>query len=354
MGNGQGRRRPESSTMGAGGSASANNQTNNPGGGGLFGGEPVAVRNNDELSAEQLQMLIQAGRLQYGGRGGQRGGLAENGGDAVQEPAPVFHKAKTTQNPFNLKKNSLKIVSSKRGGDASDSGSVKSSDDRYIEFYLDSTEPCVVTVWYFAREYVTKNHLTVKFDADPEFGSAASSTPQQFSYDVGLNQKVVVVGSPIPPEVMNMDASQLVYSPDTSSCYPIIIDVRSPASDGDGKFVPHDKRKAQTTFATFNESGNAIKALKQKVSVDGHAYELHDIYGISQSAGETKEGADGTGDDDDALCVICMTEDRNTAVLPCRHMCLCVDCAQALRLQSNKCPICRGPVQSLLHIKVED
>jgi hypothetical protein len=40
-------------------------------------------------------------------------------------------------------------------------------------------------------------------------------------------------------------------------------------------------------------------------------------------------------------CVICMADDRDTLVLPCRHMCLCKSCAEVLRGQSNKCPICR-------------
>ena len=33
-------------------------------------------------------------------------------------------------------------------------------------------------------------------------------------------------------------------------------------------------------------------------------------------------------------------------------MCLCAECAQALRLQTNKCPLCRQPVESFLQIKI--
>jgi len=33
-------------------------------------------------------------------------------------------------------------------------------------------------------------------------------------------------------------------------------------------------------------------------------------------------------------------------------MCLCHQCAEVLRYQSNKCPICRGPVRSLLKIEI--
>jgi hypothetical protein len=50
-------------------------------------------------------------------------------------------------------------------------------------------------------------------------------------------------------------------------------------------------------------------------------------------------------------CVICMSAPRDTTVLPCRHMCICKACAEALRNQTNKCPICRKSMESLLHIK---
>jgi hypothetical protein len=52
-------------------------------------------------------------------------------------------------------------------------------------------------------------------------------------------------------------------------------------------------------------------------------------------------------------CVVCMSEAKDTLVLPCRHLCLCGGCAQVLRMQGRtptgapsrqgrpKCPICR-------------
>ena len=52
--------------------------------------------------------------------------------------------------------------------------------------------------------------------------------------------------------------------------------------------------------------------------------------------------------DGDGSCVICMSAPKDTAVLPCRHMCLCPSCAREV----DKCPICRGPVDSTLCLKV--
>ena len=116
---------------------------------------------------------------------------------------------------------------------------------------------------------------------------------------------------------------------------------------------------SQTTFAALrlDAAGGdpAVQVLKQKIVVDGTPYELQEIYGID-GATSSEGGAEAGGADEPAGdardCVICMTEARDTTVLPCRHMCMCYDCAKVLRMQSEKCPICRTPIESLLQIKI--
>ena len=95
--------------------------------------------------------------------------------------------------------------------------------------------------------------------------------------------------------------------------------------------------------------------------VNGATMELQDIFGIEGTSDsgtvEAVAGAQRTASDDvlaGAECVICMTEQRDTTIMPCRHMCLCADCAEDLRMRSNKCPICRTPAQSYLQIKVSE
>ncbi|GJJ71669.1 hypothetical protein EMPS_04019 [Entomortierella parvispora] len=54
---------------------------------------------------------------------------------------------------------------------------------------------------------------------------------------------------------------------------------------------------------------------------------------------------------DSPECVICLSEIKDTIVLPCRHFCMCSDCGDVLRRRPpQKCPICRQIFQSLLHI----
>lgn len=50
-------------------------------------------------------------------------------------------------------------------------------------------------------------------------------------------------------------------------------------------------------------------------------------------------------------CVICMSEERDTMLLPCRHLCLCGSCAQSLRYQASSCPICRCTFKAALNIR---
>lgn len=72
-------------------------------------------------------------------------------------------------------------------------------------------------------------------------------------------------------------------------------------------------------------------------------YICYDIYGIEQTSIENPEE-----------CVVCLTELRDTVVIPCRHLCICHSCAQVLRYQSNKCPICRGSARAMLRIWVNE
>jgi hypothetical protein len=122
-----------------------------------------------------------------------------------------------------------------------------------------------------------------------------------------------------------------------------------------------DRAQAQTTFAEAKyavddeKESFVVSVLKQKIWVDGVSYELQEIFGIEHcSTGTPLDGGDGDGDEGDSgkECVVCMSEPRDTTALPCRHMCMCGACARMLRGQSNRCPICRTPVESLLEIKV--
>lgn len=85
-----------------------------------------------------------------------------------------------------------------------------------------------------------------------------------------------------------------------------------------GEPVPDTSPRMQITQAVLEKNnGDAfqVKVIKQILWIDEVRYELREIYGIATSAVE------GFDDNDPGKeCVICMTEPKDTAVLPCRHM----------------------------------
>jgi E3 ubiquitin-protein ligase MGRN1 len=90
----------------------------------------------------------------------------------------------------------------------------------------------------------------------------------------------------------------------------------------DGNPIPATTN-SQITQAVFEkEKGEyRVRVVKQILWVNRMRYELQEIYGIGNSV----EG-DLDGNDLGKECVICLSEPRDTTVLPCRHMVIKLSC----------------------------
>ncbi len=152
------------------------------------------------------------------------------------------------------------------------------------------------------------------------------------------------------------------------------------------------KRSYQFTYVTFSDQNQNhrnmgevlntnLRVLRQKVQIDCKVYELAEIYSFNNTTtndnhhrphvvidmdenrenaivnmGENHENDEEEEEDDDesGLCVICMTNVADTSLIPCRHMCLCLECSHVLRTQTNKCPICRSKILTMIRVAPED
>lgn len=56
----------------------------------------------------------------------------------------------------------------------------------------------------------------------------------------------------------------------------------------------------------------------------------------SAPAGQAFSG--GASEDSTEECVICLTDPKDTILLPCRHLCVCSECFRHV----DKCPVCRS------------
>mmetsp|Transcript_9487 Transcript_9487/g.14286 ORF Transcript_9487/g.14286 Transcript_9487/m.14286 type:complete len:451 (-) Transcript_9487:279-1631(-) len=95
----------------------------------------------------------------------------------------------------------------------------------------------------------------------------------------------------------------------------------------------------------------AVQCVLQKVQMQsGGVFIVQDLYGMDRNDPEERDTAVEV-DTDAPECVICMTDPKEVAVYPCRHMCMCLTCAEALPSQGNKCPMCRRSATMLLRLQ---
>lgn len=211
----------------------------------------------------------------------------------------------------------------------------KDSDDKYyFTFKFDSSYDCTVTIYIWCQELRNANNIPLHFVTAPDL-----PCPNQYKFSKGLDQDF--------PAKVNVLTPSLYKQQDLTEAkddyFPLVLMVETDyPSDYKGKA----KKSCQITYARFNfENGDYhFQCLKQKFLFNNKMFDLGEIFGI-------EGGTANLLNDTNKLCVIWFTNDKDTVVLPCRHMCLCMECSQIVRRQSNNCPICRTKVSTFIQIK---
>ncbi|CAI9768977.1 unnamed protein product [Fraxinus pennsylvanica] len=254
-------------------------------------------------------------------------------------PPPVpyvdHQSAKKIKNDVNIHKDTIRLQVDELN-----------QDYQLVTFTFDALVDGSITIFYFAKEGANCTFTPVY----PEI------VPVKIPFQKGLGQKFCQP-SGTGVDLGFFDIDDLSKPSPGEDIYPLVISAEShvpstPMDEQPYEEAVNTSSNAQITQAVLEkkDEGNfQVKIIKQILWSDGVRYELREIYGIS-SPDETAISNMDSGKE----CVICMTEEKNTAVLPCRHMCMCRDCAKELMLQSNNCPICRQPIQELLEIKLDE
>jgi hypothetical protein len=102
------------------------------------------------------------------------------------------------------------------------------------------------------------------------------------------------------------------------------------------------------THFSLQLEGNQLNPLmlKQNVVINGYQYPMQEVYGLAELGSK-----DHDNEDAQQPCVVCLTDPRNTVVLPCQHLCCCEECAAQLqigaKMRGDKCPICRHDIDGV-------
>ena len=115
------------------------------------------------------------------------------------------------------------------------------------------------------------------------------------------------------------------------------------------------KQYAMMSYGVFTKDSKqditGARIEKQVVLINGLPFEIKSIYGLDHDD-STQEGKTvATDDGQSEECLVCLSEKKNTLIMPCGHFCICEDCGQGLIKAKHTCPICRNFIQSLIPIK---
>lgn len=106
------------------------------------------------------------------------------------------------------------------------------------------------------------------------------------------------------------------------------------------------------------ESKILPKLVRQKIELKHQSYIVGEIYGIESVNSNKIVNYNSI----EQLCKICMDRVIDIISLPCRHMCLCLECAKLYNENNSnmtkkmkpECPICLQRIKGFVHLRLKD
>nr|XP_060642714.1 E3 ubiquitin-protein ligase MGRN1 isoform X1 [Anolis sagrei ordinatus] len=254
-------------------------------------------------------------------------------------PAP-HEPVKTLRSLVNIRKDSLRLVRYKEDTDRPIEENGKQKALYSLEFTFDADARVAITIYCQATEEFVSG-MAVYSTKNPSLQS------ETVHYKRGVSQQFSLPSFKI--DFSDWKDDELNFDLDRG-IFPVVIQ----AVVDEGDVVVEVTGHAHILLAAFEkhvDGSFSVKPLKQKQIVDRVSYLLQEIYGIENKNNQETKPCDDENSDNSNECVVCLSDLRDTLILPCRHLCLCNSCADTLRYQANNCPICRLPFRALLQIR---
>ena len=225
----------------------------------------------------------------------------------------------------------------------------------WLSWTYSSKEKWKITVYYWATQTSNREGLPMYFLIPPTLPSAASC-----EVDKGINSKFEGVDK-VWFDVESYSEMPLFNC--TQNYYPCIITIEPAAKPkvGEDGISDHQNLITYWTFTTNKEENVLnLKPIKQVLVAYEMGFNLQQIYGITDALEERKgesigmlAGVDYQDSDAANQWVICISEEKNTIVMPCGHLWVCKDWAIAMSKQPKPdWPVWRKKVKSFVPINI--
>ncbi|NXC73257.1 RN157 ligase, partial [Anhinga anhinga] len=241
---------------------------------------------------------------------------------------PPQEPVKTLRSLINIRKDTLRLVKCSEEVKTLGEEVSKAKVHYNVEFTFDTDARVAITIYYQASEEFHNGVASYI----PRDNSLQSETVH---YKRGVCQQFCVPSHTVDPSEWSEE--ELGFDLDRE-VYPMVVH----AVVDEGEEHAGHCHVLLATFEKHSDGTFCVKPLKQKQVVDGVSYLLQEIYGIENKYNtQDSKVVEDEVSDNSAECVVCLSDVRDTLILPCRHLCLCNTCADTLRYQANNCPICR-------------
>ncbi|XP_014387228.1 PREDICTED: RING finger protein 157 [Myotis brandtii] len=238
---------------------------------------------------------------------------------------PPQEPVKTLRSLVNIRKDTLRLVKCAEEVKTPGAEAGRAKVHYNVEFTFDTDARVAITIYYQATEEF-QNGIASYI---PKDNSLQSETVH---YKRGVCQQFCLPSHTVDPsewaeEELGFDLDREVY--------PLV--VHAVVDEGD-EYFGH----CHVLLGTFEKvsewlsraSPHRFSVSREDGQVDGVSYLLQEIYGIENKYNtQDAKVAEDEVSDNSAECVVCLSDVRDTLILPCRHLCLCNTCADTLRYQ---------------------
>lgn len=234
---------------------------------------------------------------------------------------------------------------------------------KMLAFTIRCTAACQVEMHSFVRTDIRSGHVLISPNR-PKAPPPALPCGADIAPDNDANNPYTYEWS---LQVEDFDAAadhERRFVPEYQKQIPVVISLRyvvatTSTAPGVASKQAQQQHQVEHTLIALQPT---CRVIKQVLEANGNAYLMEHLFGAENHhvegspsttgpvavAGEVVEAAEGEED----VCVVCLTNPKDTAAIPCRHMCVCKECAVTLRTQvPSKCPMCRKEVTQYVTLK---
>lgn len=225
------------------------------------------------------------------------------------------------------------------------------SNKYYPRFSYSCSEPSKLSIYFCTSQVTNAEGVPTYFTIPTELPSASIT-----NIDEGNGQEFKKKGTNW-FDINDYEGMPLFNS--TKNYYPWVITIE-PRKDAEFDADGVSDYQNLITYWVFkiDKSKNILelKPLSQVLVAYDMAFNLQQIYGIEDNLEEHKDGFGVYDDniDDGQKWVICITDEKNTVVMPWGHLCVCKECATTIAKQNSPdWPICRKKVKSFVPLNIQ-